>query len=98
MTEYVSEFGKRWDARVPRGDIHWYMGRVHVATSDEDVAADIRKRCTAPGFTETLIKASIRYALVCHKRNRQLYHYVAHPRGDAELRHNMDRWQRELKR
>jgi hypothetical protein len=76
MTEYVSEFGKRWDRRVPRADIHWLMGRVFVGTADEEVAAETRHRCTAPGFTEVLIKASIRYALICHKRNQELYHYV----------------------
>ena len=72
MTIYRYEFGKRWDARVPRGDIHWLMGRVHVGTPDTEVAADIRKRCTAPGYTSSIVRQSIAYALECHKRNRAL--------------------------
>lgn len=72
-TTYCYEYGKRWDARVPRGDISWLMGRVHVGTTCAEIEADIRKRCTAPGYTESLIKQSVAYALECHRRNRDLY-------------------------
>lgn len=78
MTEYRYEFGKRWDRRVPRADIHWLMGRVHVSKTDEEIAADITKRCTAPGYTLALIRQSVAYALECHKRNRELFNHVAH--------------------
>jgi len=76
MTDYRYEYGKRWDARVPRGDINWLMGRVHVGVTDEEITADITKRCSAPGYTPALIRQSIRYALICHKRNRDLYNRV----------------------
>jgi hypothetical protein len=76
MTQYRYEFGKRWDARVPRVDIHWLIGRVHVGTSDDEVAADVRKRCTAPGYTPAIVRQSVAYALECHRRNRALYSRV----------------------
>ncbi len=76
MTQYRYEYGKRWDARVPRGDINWLMGRVHVGTDETEIAADIRKRCTAPGYTPAIVRQSIAYALECHKRNRDLYSRV----------------------
>jgi hypothetical protein len=72
-TQYRYEFGKRWDARVPRADIHWLMGRVHVATADDEIAADIRRRCAdQPGYTAAIVRQSVAYALECHKRNRDL--------------------------
>lgn len=75
-TKYVSEFGKRWDERMPRSAISWLINRLHVSISDEEIERDIRNRCTAPGYTEPLIKQSVSYALECHKRNRDLYHDV----------------------
>jgi hypothetical protein len=71
----VSEYGIKWDARVPRGDVAWYIGRLHCGTPDEEIAADIRKRCTK-GYTAALIEQTVRYALLCHARNRGLYRDV----------------------
>ena len=48
------------------------MGRVHVGTSDDEIAADIRKRCAGPGYTPAIIRQSIAYALECHRRNGDL--------------------------
>lgn len=77
MAKRVGEFGRRWDARVPRNHIKWLMGRVHVGTSNDEVQADIERRCAAsPGFTPALIRQSVAYALECHKRNRELYVHV----------------------
>ena len=76
-TKYVGEFGKRWDERVPRSAISWLVNRLHVGTSDETIAADIRSRCTAPGYTESIIKQSIAYALECHRHNQAIYRRVA---------------------
>jgi hypothetical protein len=71
--QYRYEYGKRWDARVPRADISWLMGRVHVGTTAAEIEADIRKRCNAPGYTASLIKQSVAYALECHRRNGDLF-------------------------
>lgn len=76
MTEYRYEYGKRWDSRVPRTAIYWLMGQVRVSTPEDEVAADIRRRCTAPGYTPALIRQSVAYALICHQRNRDLYAHV----------------------
>lgn len=73
----VSEYGIKWDARVPRGDVAWYIGRLHCGTSDEEIAADIRGRMMAPGYTDALKDQTVRYALLCHARNRDLYRSVA---------------------
>jgi hypothetical protein len=76
MADYRYEYGKRWDARVPRADINWLMGRVHVSATEDEIAADITRRCNAPGYTPALIRQSVKYALECHKRNRDLYNHV----------------------
>ena len=68
----VTEHGRAWDARTPRGDLSWYVARLHVSVTDADLAADIRKRCNAPGFTAELVAESVDYALLCHARNRDL--------------------------
>lgn len=74
---YAYEYGRRWDKRVPRYDVNWLMGRVHVSLSDTQVEADIRRRCrNVDGMTEALIKATVRYALIVHHRNQDLYHRV----------------------
>lgn len=71
---YRYEYGKRWDSRVPRADISWLMGRVHVGTTDAEITADIHKRCDGkPGYTDSIIRQSIAYALECHRRNRKLF-------------------------
>ncbi len=76
MTQYRYEYGKRWDARVPRYAISHKLGKLHVGTPDAAIEALIREACKAPGFTPSLIRQSVAYALECHKRNRDLYQYV----------------------
>lgn len=77
MTKYRYEYGKRWDARVPRRDVNYLMGRVHVGTPDAEVEADIRRRCEGkPGYTPGLVEQSVRYAIECHQRNRELFRHV----------------------
>jgi hypothetical protein len=76
MAEYRYEFNRRWDARVPRNDIKWYIARLHVGTADEEIEANIKERCADPAYTPALIRQSVAYALECHKRNRDLYHRV----------------------
>jgi len=80
MAEYRYEFGKRWDARVPRAAISWLMGRVHVGTPDSEIEANIRRRIaksdSAGLYTPALVRQSIAYALACHRRNGDLYKRV----------------------
>ncbi len=81
MTQYRYEYGKRWDARVPRYAIAYAVANKHVGESDETIAYEIATRCTAPGYTPALIRQSVAYALECHRRNRELYRHVM--RGTA---------------
>lgn len=76
MTEYRYEFGKRWDARTPRYDLKWLMGRVHVGTPDSEVETDIRQRCEKSGFPAKITAESVKYALICHHENKGLYRHV----------------------
>lgn len=80
MTKRVSEFGRKWDERTPRGAIKYHMGRVHCGTPDAEVEAEILaaidKAPNRAQFTPGIIRQCVAYALECHKRNRDLYHYV----------------------
>ncbi len=66
----------RIDSTVPRHDVSWYMGRVHVGTSDEAVKADIVERCKGPGYTAGIVRQTVAYALWCHRKNQGLYRSV----------------------
>jgi hypothetical protein len=76
MAKFAYEFGKRWDVRVPRSDIKHFIARVHVSKTDAEIAKLIRYGCSAPGFTESLIRQSIRYAQLCHARNVDMFHSI----------------------
>ena len=77
-TKYAYEFGKRWDARIPRDTISWKIGKLHVSTSDEEIEVLIKDRCAKnPNFTPSLTRQSVAYAIACHNKNRDLYHRVA---------------------
>ena len=73
---------------VPKQSIEWIVARLHVGTSDAEVAADIRRRFerTLPPMRpirssmERKIEACITYALKCHHDNGALYTRVM--RGD----------------
>ena len=56
---------------IPAGQIEWIVDRLHVGAPDDIVAADIRRRCTAEGWTEALIARAIKLALARHHANQQ---------------------------
>jgi hypothetical protein len=60
--------------QVPQGQIRWLLGRVHVSTSDDDVAKDIAARCSKA--TPAQRSACVKYALKCHHENQGLYNHV----------------------
>ena len=72
-SQYVYEYGKRWNAVLPRQSIKWKMGKIHVCTSGEAVKAMIEERCVANNFPKTLTRQSVAYALICHQKNYELY-------------------------
>ena len=73
MKTLRKDLGRYWDVRTPRNDIRWLMGRVHVGTSDAEIEADIRARCSDPAYTPEIIQEAIDYALLCHRENQNLY-------------------------
>lgn len=71
------EYEKTVPEFVPRGAIHWLMGRTHVGTSDAAIEAEVRKRLQKnKGITEEQLAACVAYALACHRENQGLYHAV----------------------
>jgi hypothetical protein len=58
---------------VPKGEIDWIVGNMHVGTPDEEVADDIARRCAKVGVPKAVATACVRHALKTHQRNRDLY-------------------------
>jgi hypothetical protein len=63
-------------SKVPKSQIDFIVGNIHVGTPDEEVADNIRRRCEKNGFPAAVMKACVVYALKAHKRNRDLYNDV----------------------
>lgn len=73
----VNEYGREWDERIPRGALSWLVGRLHVGTCDDEIAADIRQRADGrPEWTADLVAQAVEYALACHRDNQGLYRAV----------------------
>jgi hypothetical protein len=56
-----------------KSQIDWLMGRVHVGTPDEEVRANIEKRCKKAGFDAKLTRRCSDYAIKAHRKNQQMY-------------------------
>ena len=73
----VSEFGMRWDERVPRDAIKRRLGRTHVSVPDDDIVAMIEAAFETSTdrakFTPALRRQTIKFALEVHRRNRELF-------------------------
>lgn len=61
-------------SQVPKKQIEWIMGNVHVGTSDAEVLAEWKKRCAK--LPAALAKACTAYALKVHRKNQDLYNDV----------------------
>jgi hypothetical protein len=83
--ETVSQFGKKWDVRVPRHAIHHWVNRQHVGMEDSEIARIIgaeceKKRDTNDGWKAlkdrefaTIVRQSVKFAIICHDRNIALF-------------------------
>lgn len=60
--------------RVPRAQVDYILGRVHVGTSYLDVARLMWRRSV--GWPVDVRRACVRYAFKVHRRNRDLYAFV----------------------
>jgi hypothetical protein len=61
---------------IPKAQLDWLVGRMHVGESNEHVEAEVRKRTVGEGWTEARVKEAVTYALKQHARNRQMYNDV----------------------
>lgn len=68
-------------AAVPVGRIEWITDRYSVGLPDDELAAEITRRCTGAEWTPATIAAAVGVALARHHDNRRLYATVT--RGSA---------------
>jgi len=84
MTVYRYEYGKRWDARIPRSQIGRMIDRLHVSASDDDITAElapgidgcVRDNGLKPKTANAFRRQCIAYAIERHRRNRELFSHV----------------------
>ncbi|NTF17047.1 hypothetical protein G6L37_01215 [Agrobacterium rubi] len=69
----VTVLEKHLDPRIPTGQIGWFVGTLHVGSSDEEVSDEISKRLSkaCDGDRDVLSQATA-YALACHRANQEL--------------------------
>lgn len=61
---------------VPKAQLRFLLGRVHVATPDRDVVRDLYRRFRRHPNTKAWRKRCYRFALKCHHANLSLYRHV----------------------
>ena len=81
MQTFESEYGREpisVDDRTPTFFLDWYLDRIHVGTSDDDIRDDILGRIerSEDTFSDSLKDDTIRYALWRHAENRAYLSWV----------------------
>lgn len=71
---------------VPRSQIDLIVGNLHVGTPDEEVAADIRKRCEGSDMPAPVVTLAVKYAVDRHQKNRGVYSDVMSGRAGRARR------------
>lgn len=63
---------------IPKQAIEWFVNRLHVSVTDEEVRADVRKRTNGvdPAWPEAKIVEAEEYAVKHHHKNQELYQRV----------------------
>jgi uncharacterized protein len=79
-TQYRYEFGRRWNARLPRNAIKYLVERYHCATDDDTIVGDLLDRLKQSKIPQSMWDACRRYALIVHHRQKDMYYRVL--RGD----------------
>lgn len=72
MPKHAYQYGRKWDARTPRGEITWLVNREHVSATDEEIRALIRAR-VKPDWPAHIRRQCEDFASEHHKRNVALY-------------------------
>jgi hypothetical protein len=67
---------------IPKSAIEWFVNRLHVSVSDDEIRADIRKRTAGvdPPWPEAKIVEAEEYAVAHHAKNKDLYRRVVNGR------------------
>jgi hypothetical protein len=76
MTDYAYEYGKRWNALLPRRDITTVVRRFHCATPVAEVVAEVERIARASKIPERMISACKRYAELAHGEQAAMYRRV----------------------
>lgn len=66
-----STLGRR---EIPKGQIRWLVGQMHVSTTEEEIREDILSRSVK--WPQEAREEAVKYALKCHRENQGLYHAV----------------------
>jgi hypothetical protein len=77
--KYAYEYGQRWLSGTPRRDIGYVVDKLHVSRSDSEVTEIVESRIPKdnPKFTVAIRRQCIKYALLQHTKNRDLYYHIA---------------------
>lgn len=68
------EYGRQWDARIPRYSIARIVGAYHVATPETEIETEIASRIRdVAAFPAELIRPTLDYAIAAHRHNGALY-------------------------
>ena len=57
---------------IPKGQINFLMGRMHVSSTAAEIEAEIRRRATSPDWTEVYIKRAVKYAIAVNAADKKL--------------------------
>ena len=68
------EYGRQWDARIPRHSVARIVARFHVATPETEIENEIASRIRdVAAFPAELIRPTLDYAVAAHRHNAALY-------------------------
>jgi hypothetical protein len=82
-TKRPSEYGHKWNPKVPRWAVKDLLGRTHVSTPWEEIAAELDRRMDAnEGFTANIRRQTHAFAKLAWQENLNLY---AHVMGGSRL-------------
>lgn len=55
---------------IPKSMIKWHIGRLHIATSDDEIIADVTARFEKSSATDYQKRRIVQYAVACHHRSQ----------------------------
>ena len=80
FVRYVMDLGTRWRSEVPRTEVARRIDALHVDTTESEIVEMIIRAISLSNdrekFDGFISRATIRYALRRHRRNRQAYRKV----------------------